>query len=140
MTNFISKLLKLRVGKRAKYCCEYCLVQEYLLATIFHIDHIRSIKHGGKTTFENLAYACPHCNQHKGSDIATFVDEDNELTIRLFNPRKDKWHDHFENNNGLILPKTDIAKGTIQVLNMNQIERVIFRQALTFAGIYPPFN
>lgn len=138
MRKNISESLRLLVAQRAKFCCEYCLVPEVFLATIFHIDHIRSLKHGGKSTFLNLAFACPHCNQNKGSDIATFLDENNEQTIRFFNPRKDLWHDHFEANLGQILPKTAIGEATIRILDFNQPERLIFRQALMATGVYPP--
>ena len=137
MKYYISYLMRLKIAIRAKYCCEYCLMPEKFLATIFHIDHIISRKHGGKTILANLAYACPHCNQHKGSDIATFIDENNENTIRFFNTRKDLWHDHFELNAGEILPKTSIGAGTIKILNFNQLERIILRQALMAIGEYP---
>ena len=136
MSRYVSDNLRQKVAKRAKFCCEYCLVPEFFLATIFHIEHIRSIKHGGKTLFENLAYACPHCNQNKGSDIATFLSDNSEQLVRFFNPRKDIWHDHFHINNGKILPKSEIAEATIRILDINQIERIIFRQALIAAGVY----
>ncbi len=74
MATYISEKLRQQISSRAGYRCEYCLIPERFLATFFHIDHIRSLKHGGQSTFNNMAYACPHCNQHKGSDVGTFVD------------------------------------------------------------------
>ena len=140
MNRRISKVLRQLVARRAAFRCEYCLVPEAFLATIFHIDHIRSLKHGGETVFENLAFACPHCNQNKGSDIATFLDADNERTVRFFNPRKDIWQNHFAIEKGEILPKTTIAEATIRILDVNQAERLIFRQALISAGFYPAYR
>lgn len=137
MSRTVPNSLRQQIAKRAGFCCEYCLVPERFLATIFHIDHIRSIKHGGATLPENLAYACPHCNQSKGTDVATFLDEESEVTIRIFNPRKDNWPSHFETKNGEILPKTAIGAATVRLLEMNQPDRLIFRQALTEAGHYP---
>lgn len=137
MSRAIPDTLRRKVAERAGYRCEYCLVPERFLATVFHIDHIRSIKHGGATVSENLAYACPHCNQNKGTDVATFLDEDSEQTIRIFNPRKDNWGNHFKAVNGEILPKTAIGTATVQVLEMNQPDRLIFRQALAESGYYP---
>lgn len=132
----ISESMRRQVAERAEYRCEYCLIPEKFLASIFHVDHIRSQKHKGKTILTNLAYACPHCNQNKGSDIATFVDDENELIIRFFNPRKDVWHNHFEINNGEILSKSLIGKATISILDFNQIERIMLRQALISIGQY----
>ncbi|MBL7813901.1 MAG: HNH endonuclease [Saprospiraceae bacterium] len=132
----ISNDLRQKVVKRANFCCEYCLVPEAFLATVFHIEHIRSIKHGGKTLLNNLAYACPHCNQNKGSDVATFLNDESDELIRFFNPRIDVWHEHFEINEGEIVPKTNLAKVTIRILNINQIDRIIFRKALMDAGVY----
>lgn len=137
MSQTISPALRRQVAVRAGFRCEYCLVPENFLATVFHVDHVRSLKHGGKTHLENLAYACPHCNQNKGSNVATFADEAGEITVRIFNPRKDSWKDHFDLDQGLILAKSAIGKATVDVLEMNQPDRLIFRQALAEAGYYP---
>jgi hypothetical protein len=137
MKERISELIRRQVAERAECRCEYCLMPEKFLATVFHIDHIRSRKHGGKTILINLAYACPHCNQNKGSDIATFLDDTNELTIRFFNPRKDRWQEHFEVNYGEILSKTPIGEATIKILDFNQPERIMLRQVLIDIGEYP---
>lgn len=136
MSRAIPENLRNEVAKRAEYCCEYCRIPENMMATVFHIDHIRSLKHGGKTELANLAFSCPHCNQNKGSDIATFIDEDDEETVRLFNPRKDFWEQHFEVAFGEILPKTTIGIATIKILELNQVERIILRKALIEAGQY----
>ena len=130
----ISEKLRQQIAKNANFKCEYCLTPEFFLATTFHIDHIRSIKHGGKAIPQNLAYACPHCNQNKGSDIASYTDDD-ELT-RLFNPRIDIWDDHFEvKKSGIIVSISQIGEATINTLSFNQIERVIFRKSLIEIGV-----
>lgn len=136
MKSWISEKLRQNIAKRANFKCEYCLVPEFFLATTFHIDHIRSQKHGGKTNLVNLAYACPHCNQNKGSDIATFSDDDTEQLIRFFNPRKDFWQEHFEVYNGEIVGITEIGKATTAILCFNQIERLILRKNLIEIGMY----
>ncbi len=133
---FISEKLRQKVAERALFRCEYCLVPEAFLATIFHIEHIRSIKHGGNSSLDNLAFACPHCNQNKGSDIATYLSDKSDQLVRFYNPRKDKWPEHFTNNNGEILSKSTIGEATIRILDINQVERLIFRQALIVAGVY----
>jgi len=137
MSRDLPRSFRLKVANRANFRCEYCLVPEYFLATIFHVDHIRSTKHGGLSVLENLAFACPHCNQNKGSDVATFTDAEDEETIRLFNPRKDDWNAHFEVQDGEIIPMTKIGEATARILGFNQPDRLIFRNTLMMAGKYP---
>lgn len=42
MSRFIPEILRPKVVNRASYTCEYCRVPEIMLATTFHVDHIRS--------------------------------------------------------------------------------------------------
>jgi HNH endonuclease len=133
----IPEKLRQQVAQRARFCCEYCRIPEAFLATFFHIDHVRSRKHGGKTDADNLAYACPHCNQNKGSDIATFTSDNADDLIRFYNPRSDHWHEHFETEAGEIIPKTPIGIATAKILDFNQPERLILRQALARIQQYP---
>ncbi len=132
----VSDKMRAQVIERAKNRCEYCLMPERFSATIFHIDHIRSIKHDGKNTFDNLAFSCPHCNQNKGTDIATFLDLESDQLVRLFNPRKDIWIKHFEVNLGQILGVTDVGIATVKLLGFNQTERMILRGELLKLGLY----
>jgi hypothetical protein len=104
--SIIPHRIKINVAQRADFRCEYCQLPDKISFYTFHIDHIKSIKHGGLSTLDNLAYCCPDCNFNKGSDIASFIE--NDQIIRFFNPRKDNWHEHFEIVNGFILSKTDI--------------------------------
>lgn len=134
MSKKIPVHFRLLVADRANYRCEYCHVPELFLATTFHIDHIFSQRHGGKTILENLAFCCPHCNQNKGTDVAMFVDDGLEETIRFFNPRRDNWNDHFEIKDGIIAPKTKIAEVTIRTLDFNLPERVMLRRELIRGG------
>ncbi len=60
------------VASRAQNRCEYCRLHQEDMFIAFEIDHIVSLKHGGGNEYDNLAYACPHCNQHKDSDLTTF--------------------------------------------------------------------
>jgi hypothetical protein len=102
----------------------------------FEIDHIVAQKHGGGNEIENLAYACPHCNQHKGTDMVTFVDDYNDV-IRLFNPRIDDWHEHFETTIGEVYSETKIGKATIKLLKINDVDLIILRGLLIELGRYP---
>lgn len=70
-----SEQLRLKVIERADFRCEYCKIHQDDMFISFEIDHIIAQKHGGGNEIENLAYACPHCNQHKGTDMVTFIDD-----------------------------------------------------------------
>jgi HNH endonuclease len=103
----------------------------------FHqVDHILSRKHGGSSSLENLAYACAACNQYKGTDVASF-DEPTGNVIRLFNPRRDRWIEHFRLVGGRIESLTDVGEVTVRILRLNEEERVAERTALLIAGAYP---
>jgi hypothetical protein len=136
MSAFVSKSSKKKVGIRAGFKCEYCRLSETVSYYTFHSDHIRSTKHGGLSILTNLAYCCPDCNFFKGSDLGTFVYDDEQL-IRFFNPRKDNWDDHFDIQNGSIYGKTEIGIATERILQFNNIDRLIFRQQLIALGLYP---
>lgn len=117
MSCYISKNLKVKVAERAGQRCEYCRIHESDSFLSFEIDHIVSLKHGGGNEEANLAYACPHCNQHKGTDLTTFLESYQDI-ISLFNPRLHTWTAHFEARSGEILPKTRTGEATTAVQPM----------------------
>lgn len=116
--------------------CEYCRLPDSRYPLPFHIDHIIARQHGGATSAENLALACLHCNRHKGPNIAGRHPATGDL-VRLFHPRSDRWHDHFEWDDVILLPKSDIGLVTIQVLAINETDFVAVRFALMQEGEFP---
>jgi HNH endonuclease len=131
----LSAAIKKKVCFRAGDKCEYCLLPQKFSFYQFHIDHIISLKHGGSSEIDNLAYCCPDCNSFKGTDLATFLLNSNNL-IRFFNPRKDSWDDHFEISDSLILGKTEIGSATEKIFQFNEIDRLIFRRELIRLQLY----
>jgi HNH endonuclease len=129
MNRYIPESMRLTVTRRANSCCEYCLYPEVFAFFPYHIDHIISIKHGGGTTLDNLAYSCITCNANKGSDIGTVLLPQRHF-IRLYNPRIDRWDDHFEWNQSILVALSDIGEATIKVLNLNEMNRIIERRAI----------
>ncbi len=73
MSRYISEDLRHLVAARAEYLCEYCLIHEDDTFFGCEVDHIISMKHGGPTEADNLAYACAFCNRQKGSDIGSIL-------------------------------------------------------------------
>ncbi|MDR6562984.1 MULTISPECIES: HNH endonuclease signature motif containing protein [unclassified Arcicella] len=134
MRKTISTHIKNQVALRANFHCEYCLQPEQVSFFSFHIDHIISIKHGGNSYLNNLAYCCPDCNHAKGSDIASIIKHD--ILVRFFNPRKDSWKDNFDIIDGAIIGKTEIGKVTERIFKFNELERLIFRKQLIALQLY----
>jgi hypothetical protein len=125
------------VERRAGYRCEYCLLPVELSRLHFHIDHIRAVQHGGLTGLENLALGCLHCNAHKGPNVAG-IDPDTGQLTRRFNPRADRWDDHFRWDGPRILGLTAIGRTTVAVLAMNDRAEVTRRAVWIAAGRFRP--
>jgi len=136
MTTHVSADLRLLVSTRAGFVCEYCLIHEDDTYLGCQIDHIISEKHGGPTVAENLAYACTFCNRSKGSDIGSLL-ATGQFT-RFFNPRSDRWADHFMLVADRVEAKSPIGEATSRILAFNAPERLLERSALTQLKRYPP--
>ncbi|WP_245555373.1 HNH endonuclease [Baaleninema simplex] len=98
----ISKILRNRVKERAKYCCEYCLYPNSLSFSPHEIDYVIAKKHGGSSNFANLALSCWRCNRQQGSDFVSFDTQTGEFNF-LYNPRIQKWMEHFQKTKTLKL-------------------------------------
>jgi hypothetical protein len=136
MSSNVAEPLRRQVADRAYHVCEYCLVHENDVYHGCEVDHIRSVKHGGLTLVENLAFACFHCNHHKGTDLGSVGSATGEL-VRFYDPRKDRWNEHFQWSEGRIEPLTEIGEVTVRLLEFNHPERVAFRKLLAETGRYP---
>ena len=132
----ISAAMRLLVSRRAAGRCEYCLLHDDDSFTPHQIDHIISRKHGGDSSADNLAFACVRCNAWKGSDIASIGSEAGRIAP-LFNPRQDRWRDHFHLEAGEIVPLTDKGAATVRLLRLNFLGRVRERRLLASSGRYP---
>lgn len=136
MTSYVSAHLRHHVVARANRLCEYCLIHEDDTYLGCHIEHIIAEKHGGPTNKNNLALACVACNRAKGSDIGSIAPSTGEFT-RFFNPRTDRWSEHFQHNGIAIEPLTPIGEVTAIILAYNQAERILERQSLAAIDRYP---
>lgn len=128
--------LRQAVASRADRLCEYCLIHEDDTFYGCEVDHIVSVKHGGETSRDNLAYACVFCNRHKGSDLGS-IDPDTEELVRFFNPRRDQWGYHFRLVGVEIIPSTAIGRVTARILQLNDVRRLMERRALHAVDRYP---
>ncbi len=136
MSSEVSPSLRRQIRERSRGVCEYCLVHEDDLFHGCEVDHILSVKHRGLSVLENLAFACFHCNRHKGTDLGSVTIRTSTL-VRFYNPRLDRWKEHFYWNEDRIEPLTDIGEVTVRLLDFNHPERVAFRKLLSETGRYP---
>jgi hypothetical protein len=127
------------VRQRAGYACEYCLLAEAYHPGPFEIDHVIPKQHGGSNTAGNLAYACLHCNRHKGPNLSG-IDRtaSRSKLVRLFNPHRHKWSRHFRWDGPLLIGRTPIGRVTIGALAMNDPLRVALREERMEEGLFPP--
>ena len=136
MAEAVGQRLRQEVGSRAGGRCEYCLSPEWLLLAGCEVDHVISRKHGGKTEPANLALSCARFNRAKGSDISS-VDPATGRLFRLFNPRTDRWSDHFKLDGALLTARTIIGTVTISLLRLNDEPRLEERAVLLKIGEFP---
>jgi hypothetical protein len=114
-----------KIRKRASNLCEYCHTSEEWQYVMFTIDHIIPVSKGGTNNLDNLCLACFHCNRKKSNKLYTF-DPLTDKKVKLFNPRKDIWNDHFiwSCDRFYLIGVTPIGRGTISELKLNR-ERII---------------
>ena len=126
-----------RVRRRARYRCEYCRLPQSAVRFRHQVDHIIAEQHEGGDELSNLALACAHDNSHKGPNIAGLDPVTRELT-RLYNPRRDRWREHFAWQGAVLIGLTAVGRTTIQVLAINDRDMVEARETLIAEGRFPP--
>ncbi|HEY7349978.1 MAG TPA: HNH endonuclease [Ktedonobacterales bacterium] len=136
---YISKALRLRVSEQARFRCGYCLTQEELTGTPMEIDHIIPESLAGRTEDENLWLACKLCNDYKGDRVAA-LDQATDEIVPLFNPRQQRWSEHFAwtPTGETIVGLTAVGRVTIELLNLNRESLVRARRRWVEAGWHPP--
>jgi hypothetical protein len=129
----IIRFVEARAGQR----CEYCRMHQSLQGATFHVEHIIPGSRGGSDAPENLALACPSCNLHK-SDRIEAPDPDSGATVPLFNPRTDRWSEHFCWDGYRILGLTLTGRATVVALDWNHPRRLLIRHAEELLELFPP--
>lgn len=135
----IHQRLSEEIRRRAAGLCEYCHTSELWQYVPFTVDHIRPLMLDGADTLDNLALACFHCNRRKSAHQKA-TDPETGLEVMVFNPREDRWPDHFiwSSDGLLILPRTAIGRATVLLLEMNRPRVLLIRQADREVKRHPP--
>ena len=71
----------------------------------------------------------------KGTDIGS-VGLRTRALVRFYNPRSDRWKDHFCLSGAFIEPLTEVGEVTSRMLEFNHAERLAFRRLLLDVGRY----
>ena len=135
----INKHLDEKIRRKAKNRCGYCLNPQGLLPFKLEIEHIHPQALGGKSVEDNLWLACRECNAHKATKIKA-LDRLTGKVVKLFNPRKQNWHEHFEFSKDFteIIGKTVCERATVDALQMNNIYQTTARSAWCETSKFPP--
>ena len=135
----ISLALQKKIRGQARFRCGYCLTSETLIGMKMEFEHLAPIAAGGETREENLWLACRRCNEFKGIQTHTFNPETG-ANIPLFNPRTQKWNEHFQwSANGTeILDISPIGRATIIALKLNNEIILVSRRLWVSVGWFPP--
>jgi len=128
-----------RVARLAGQRCGYCRTPECIAGFRMSIEHIIPEAKGGQTVERNLWLACHACHETKGA--RTHVRD--PLTgnrVRLWNPRRQRWPDHFDwSQDGTeILGLTPCGRATVAGLQLNRPELVAARSLWVQVGWWPP--
>lgn len=134
----IPRVLSRQVADRARWLCEYCRSPASFSTQPFELDHIIPRSRGGLTEPANLAFSCG-CNSYKGNRTHA-RDPETERVVPLFNPRRQRWIQHFAWSEDflLIVGRTAIGRATVEALHLNRPELLNLRRALRAIGEHPP--
>ena len=133
---YIPERLRRLVVERASDCCEYCRLAQKDAFQKYQIDHIIAEKHDSETTANNLCLSCVEYNRYKGSDVASY-DKEKDDVVRLFHPRRDHWQVHFRLHGARVQPLTPEGRATVKLLRLNESVRILERSVLISLGHYP---
>ena len=125
------------VAARAGHRCEYCGAPEAVFNFPFEVEHIVPPRRGGVDDMENRALACRSCNVFK-SDHIDALDSTTGQLVRLYQPRLDRWEDHFSvHESGELEARTAVGRATILQLRMNAAAQIEARKWWIQLAMYP---
>ncbi len=135
----ISAELRRQIREDSGARCGYCHAPEAFLGMPLDIDHLIPETLGGATIRENFWLACSRCNDFKGDRVQA-SDPLTSESAPLFNPRTQRWIEHFSWSAAgeRILGRTLIGRATVEALRLNNGFIVAARQFWVEAGRWPP--
>ena len=135
--SLIAAALRDEVVLRASGRCEYCGLSQAGQEATFHIDHVVPRAASGLTEADNLALACVSCSLRKWARQAA-PDPETDEEAPLYNPRAQRWADHFRWDGVVVVPLTPTGRATTATLAMNRPLIVAIRSEEAERGRHPP--
>lgn len=128
-----------RVREQAGNRCGYCLCSQRYVNDWLEIEHIIPRALGGGDEEENLWLSCGLCNRHKGTQISR-LDPISKTVVPLFNPRKQRWHEHFcwDEEGVCVIGLTASGRATVEALQLNLELALMVRRNWVSVGWHPP--
>ena len=126
------------VARRASHRCEYCRAPEAVFNFPFEVEHIVPTSRGGGDNDDNLCLACRACNLRK-SDRLAVSDELSGVEVPLFDPRQERWDEHFriDVESGELQGTTPTGRATIASLDMNHPLQLMARLLWIRLRLFP---
>jgi hypothetical protein len=139
MRAHIAEIVRRRVRHDARDRCGYCLSHQRNLLGPLEIEHIVPLARGGASDEDNLWLACARCNRYKGAQTEALDPVSGEVRP-LYNPRAQRWGDHFQWDAGgaVIRGITEVGRATVAALRLNHEHAVAVRRNWIGAGWHPP--
>ncbi len=127
------------VVRRAGGLCEYCRCPANHSPHPFSIEHIIPRSRQGSDSLENLALSCQGCNNHKFTKTHA-LDPLSEEYVALYDPRIQRWRDHFtwSDDGSTICALSATGRATTEALNLNREGACNMRRLLTLSKLHPP--
>ena len=122
---------------RADDRCEYCGLSQRGQEATFHIDHVMPRADGGATNADNLALACVSCSLRKEARRSA-RDPQTGRSAPLFNPRRQRWVEHFRWQGLRVVGITPTGRATMSALRMNRPLILAIRAEERSRGRHPP--
>ena len=136
---YIGRRLRDQVLADAGGRCGYCRSSEEVTGAPLEIEHLVPEALGGPTRRDNLWAACRQCNALKG-DRTESIDPETQALAPLYNPRRQRWDEHFawQEGGAIIVGLTPTGRATAVALDLNRLLLVRARRLWVQAGWHPP--
>lgn len=127
------------IRAQARGLCEYCRCPENHSTQLFSVDHIWPQSRQGTDDADNLALSCQGCNNKKYNKTSA-PDPVTGAQAPLYNPRQQRWADHFAwIDEGLTISGlTATGRATVACLELNREGVVNLRGLLLLGNLHPP--
>jgi hypothetical protein len=105
----------------------------------FEVEHVVPTSRGGADDVSNLGLACRACNVRKANAVSATDPETGAEDVPLFNPRADRWGDHFEFDpeSGAVIGLTATGRATVAQLDLNHPLQLGARLLWVRLRLYP---